>query len=155
MSNLPYAEEMNYWQSSRVSPETNIDKTVEMIEAEGGQILSRAFGSQMGREAYMLEFELQGERFRVAWPVLPTKTGKQASARIQASRLIYHDVKHKLIMMKLKGARTAFFEYLLLPDGSSVTEKTTPELVRSLPMLFSNSVPQLQEGEIVDGDVSE
>lgn len=153
MIDIPYAEEMNYWQSSRVSPETNIDRTVEMIEAEGGQIFSRAFGSQMGREAYLIEFVLQGERFRVAWPVLPTKTGKQSAARIQASRLIYHDVKHKLIMMKLKGARTAFFEYLLLPDGCSITEKASPELLRLLPGLLKNNMPQLQEqeGEVLDG----
>lgn len=155
--NFPYADDISYWKSSQVSPDSNIDKVVSMIEGEGGKIISRAFGSQSGKEAYLLEFVLGEDSFRIIWPVLPTKKDKDKNAaRIQATRLMYHDVKHKIIMMKIKGARTAFFEYLCLPDGQSVSDITTPELSMILPDVISTQHRLMKADDFdIDAEVSD
>jgi hypothetical protein len=48
----------------------------------------------------MLEFDLGGERYKVVWPVLPTKTGKDRAARVQAATALYHDVKARCVTLK-------------------------------------------------------
>ena len=103
----------------------------------------------------MLAFEIEGERYKVVWPVLVTQSGNEKAARIQAATMLYHDVKAKCISAAVLGVRSAFFSYLMLPDGRSAAELATPELDEMLPNLFS--IPQLNagndepvEGEIVD-----
>jgi len=139
MSKLPYAEDVNYWQTGKSSPDTWIDNAQKEIKAIGGKILGWAFGmeSGTGRAAYMMEFELTGERFEVVWPVLPTRSGKnEASARTQAATMLYHDIKARCVSAKVIGKRSAFFGYLLLPDGRTAAHVATPELAIALPEMF-------------------
>lgn len=139
MQKLPYAEDINYWQTGKSAPDTWIDAAVKEIRSIGGKIIGWAFGmdNTIGRSAYMLEFELGDERFKIIWPVLPTRSGKnEASARIQAATMLFHDVKARCITAKVLGKRVAFFSYIMLPDGRTAANVATPELTNQLPDLF-------------------
>jgi len=137
--NTIYAEDVNYWQTERTptSAEKWIDKTKAEIKAAGGRVLNEAFGSADGRAAYMLEFTFGGDRFRAVWPVLPSKTKNERSARIQAATMLYHDVKAKCVSAKVHGPRAAFFQYALLPDGRTLAQLATPELVNLYPKMLA------------------
>lgn len=134
-----YAEDINYWKTGRTSPDGWIDKAKAQIEKLDGRILAEAFGSEptTGRSAYMLGFEVQGNRFKAIWPVLPTKSRKnEKAARIQAATMLYHDIKAKCIAATVKGARVAFFEYLMLPDGRIASEASEKELSDGIPSIL-------------------
>ena len=68
--------------------------------------------------------------------MLSSKSGNERSARIQAATLLFHDVKAKSITAKVLGFRAAFFSYLALPDGRTMAEMATPELVGAFPKLL-------------------
>ena len=144
---LPYAEDINYWKTGRSSPDTWIDKAKRQIEKLGGTVLAEAFGGEptTGRSAYMLQFEIQRNTFRVVWPVLPSKSENDKASRIQAATMLCHDIKAKCISATVKGARTAFFEYLMLPDGRTATEASVDELTAGIPSLFVGSGTKLIE----------
>jgi hypothetical protein len=110
MTQLPYAEEVNYWKTSKSSPDAWMERTRRQIEKLGGTVLAEGSGSEpgLGRAAYMLAFEIEGEHYRVVWPVLPSKTGDEKAARRQAATLLYHDLKAKAISAAVLGARAAF-----------------------------------------------
>jgi hypothetical protein len=139
MLELPYAEDVNYWRTSKSSPDAWMDRTRRQIEKLGGQVLAEGFGSEpgLGRAAYMLAFELEGERYKVVWPVLPSKTGNERAARVQAVTLLYHDIKAKAISAAVLGARAAFFSFLMLPDGRTATGVATPELTKLAPAMLT------------------
>ena len=87
---LPFGEEINYWQTSQKLPDIWTDKTIKLIESLGGTVLAEAFGKESGtgRSAYMLAFEIGGNHFKIVWPVLPTRSpNKQGAARIQATKI--------------------------------------------------------------------
>ena len=153
MSELPYGEDVNYWQTGSSSPDTWMEKTKKLILDLGGQVLMEGFGSEptIGRSAFMLAFEIEGDNFKVIWPVLPSKTGKELAARRQAATMLYHDTKAKCLSAVIVGARAAFFSYLLLPDGRTAVEASIPELQTDIPSLFST--PQLDSGtDVVEGE---
>ena len=131
-----YAEDVNYWKTSRTSPEAWLEKAKREVVKAGGQVLAEGFGSDGERAAYMLAFSFGDERFKAVWPVLTSKSGNERSARVQAATLLYHDVKAKSVMAKVLGFRAAFFSYLMLPDGRTMVEMATPELVRAFPKLL-------------------
>jgi hypothetical protein len=131
---LPYAERINYWMTSRTSPDTWIEKAKNQIEKLGGRILAEGFGKDAeGNAAYLLGFEIHGTKFKAIWPVLPTETGNEKAARIQAATMLYHDIKAKCIEATVKGARVAFFEYLLLSDGRTAAHASEKELLEGIP----------------------
>jgi len=137
---LPYAEEVgHYWKTSQSSPDTWLSKTSELIRKHSGEVLTEAFGTSMGRGAFMLTFKVQGETFKIIWPVLKSKGNDEIAARRQAATLMYYDVKAKLMTASVLGFRTAFFQYVLLPDGRTAGEVSNPELTYSFP-------PMLKEG---------
>lgn len=117
-----YAEDINYWQTSQVEPDAWIEKSKKEITRIGGKILGEAFGADGdGKAAFMLRFIIGGDHFEIRWAVLPTRVqGKDKAAKIQAATLMYHDVKHKVVMAKVKGVRASFLEYLMLPNGQNV-----------------------------------
>jgi len=140
-----YAEDVNYWQTSRAPADTWIARAREEIERAGGTVVAEAFGSDAGgRAAYMLSFALAGERYRIVWPVLPSKTGNARAARIQAATMLYHDAKARAVAAKAIGTRAAFFTFLQLPDGRTMGQVATPELERMVPALLAG--PRLLEG---------
>jgi len=149
----PNAEDVNYWKTSRSSPDAWMDKTKRQIEHLGGQVLMEGFGSEpiTGRAAFMLAFRIGNDKFKVIWPVLPSKSGNERAARIQAATMLYHDIKAKCISSAVLGTRAAFFSFLLLPDGRTTAEVSTPELMQAIPELFV-AVPQLNTGDILEGE---
>ncbi len=139
MSNLPNAEEVNYWKTSRTSPDTWMDRAKKQIANLGGTVLAEGFGSEptTGRAAFMLAFEIAGDQFKIVWPVLPSRNSNQAAARIQAATMLYRDVKAKCISATVIGTRAAFFSFLMLPDGRTTTEVSLPELVEAWPRMLT------------------
>jgi len=138
-----YAEDLNYWQTSKSSPDTWIDRAKQQIEDIGGTVLAEGYGSQDRRSAYMLAFELGGERFKIVWPVLSSRTGKPRAARVQAATMLYRDVKARCVSSQVLGARTAFFAFLMLPSGQTLHQMNTKGLLDVLPQL---NRPQLTGG---------
>lgn len=130
---LPFAEDIkHYWQTSRESPDTWLLRARKQIERLGGNVLAEGFGSAEDREAYMLGFEIDGQKFKIVWPVLPSKKGNTLAARRQAATMLYHDVKAKSISASVLGTRKAFFSYLLLPDGRAVQDAAVDKHVIDL-----------------------
>lgn len=134
----PYADDVNYFKTSTVAPDTWIDKAKHEIVLAGGRTLSEAFGKdEQGRGAFMLEFAFASDRFRAIWPVLPTrKRQDERAARIQAATMLYHDIKAKCVSAKVHGARAAFFQYLALPDGRTAAQLAAPELNAAYPKML-------------------
>ena len=131
-----YAEDVNYWKTSRTSPDVWLAKAKREVVKAGGQVLAEGFGSDGERAAYMLAFDFGDERFKAVWPVLSSKSGNERAARIQAATLLYHDVKAKSVTAKILGFRAAFFSYLMLPNGRTAAEMATPDLVEAFPKLL-------------------
>lgn len=143
MNQLPYAEEVNYWQTSKSSSDSWMEKTKQLILGLGGKILMEGFGSEpvSGRSAFMLAFEIKGDHFKIIWPVLPSKRKDDKAARIQAATMMYHDTKAKCLSAVVLGTRAAFFSYLMLPDGRTAVYASIPELASGIPAMFKS--PQL------------
>lgn len=137
------AEDLNYWQTSKSSPDTWIDRTKQQIETIGGKVLAEGYGSSDGRAAYMLAFQLAEEQFKIVWPVLPSRTGNQRAARVQAATMLYRDVKARCVSAQVLGTRNAFFAFLMLPDGQTISQVNTERLL--------NALPQLNRHQLTDG----
>jgi len=123
-----YAEELNFWQTSKSSPDIWVERTTRQIEALGGKILADGFGSTLSGAAFMIGFALEGETFKIVWPVLPTKSGNARAAKVQAATMLYHYIKGVALYALVVGSRTAFFSHLLLPDGKTLSELTNEEI---------------------------
>jgi len=135
---LPYAEDVgHYWLTSQSSPDTWIDRTKKIIVDLGGKILADGYGSASGRAAFMIAFEIKGQKYKVVWPVLPTLSGKDTSAKRQAATMLYHDVKAKAMTASVLGVEVAFFSYMMLPDGRVSCELAKPELAEAFPKLLT------------------
>lgn len=128
MSEQPYAEEVNYWKTSRTAEGTWIDKAVKEINRVGGIVTQRLSGMNNGVEAHMIAFEIGDDLFRIVWPVLQSKTGNTKAARVQAATMLYHDVKSRCVAAKVLGSRKSFFAYLLLDNGQVVSGIDNTEL---------------------------
>jgi hypothetical protein len=147
MSEWLFAEDVgHYWQTSKSSPDIWIDRAKAEIEAVGGSVLREGFGRDTGgRAAFMLEFQLDGELFAILWQVLPSSTGNERAAKVQAATALYHDVKARCISSLWIGRRAAFFSYLELPDGRTTSQLATPELALSLPRFLLSSGKDIEQ----------
>ena len=135
MMELPYAEDINhYWQTSNSSPDQWLEKAKKLIVEIGGTIIAEGFGAMEGHSAYMLSFTIGRERFKVIWPVLPSRTGKTLAAKRQAATLLYHDIKAKAMTASVLGTRVAFFSYMMFEDGRTASELAAPELPEEFPL---------------------
>lgn len=143
---IPFAEDCNYWQSGKSAPDTWIDKAKREITGVGGKLLGDAYGNDAltGRSAYMIQFKLGDDHFKLVWPVLQSRSRNQKAAQIQAATMLYHDVKARCVSAKVLGVRAAFFTYLMLPDGRNASEASSEELVAALPAMLR---PQLTQKE--------
>ena len=133
------AESVNYWRTSRRDPDTLLDLAENHIVDAGGKITARGLGMFGGHEAVLLGFTIDGQDYRITWPVLPTRDDDRAArraARVQATTFVYHDVKAKCLAAQVLGWRTAMLPYLLTANGRTVAELSSPELERLLPRLL-------------------
>jgi len=137
-----YAEDVAYWKTSSSSPDTWIEKTKRQVEAIGGTIIAEAFGAAptTGQASFVLAFTIGQDRFKIAWPVMRSKTNNERAARIQAATMLYHDVKAKCISAQVLGGRAAFFSFLLLPDGRAAVDIAAPELAGLSPGFFNHGL---------------
>lgn len=132
--NLPTAKDLPYWRTGKSSPESWVQKACEEIERAGGRIdvcLPSAY--QAGRSAHVIGFSLNGDTFKLVWPVLEHEPGDKASAVRQAATMLFHDVKARCMAARVFGARWAFHAELCLPDGRTAGQLSTPELAEALP----------------------
>ncbi|HDY90250.1 MAG TPA: hypothetical protein ENH82_19290 [bacterium] len=133
---MPYAEKVNFWKTSKSSPDKWIEKAIKQIENLGGKVLAEHFGNDIssGRSAFLLGFTIGNDTFKFIWPVLKTKSGTdERAARVQAATTLYHVVKAKCLAAVIIGARAAFFESLLLPDKRTMLELSTPDIMKNVP----------------------
>ena len=134
---LPYAEDVgHYWQTGSSSPDVWIEKAKKQIEEVGGIINADAYGSMEGQAAFMIAFSIGDDKFKVVFPVLNSRTDKATAAKRQAATMLYHDIKAKCMVASVLGTKTAFFSYLMLPDGRTASEVATPELAQNFPLLL-------------------
>ena len=71
---LPYAEDIgHYWETSKSSPEVWMDRARRLIGELGGVVNAEAFGSVEDRAAYMITFTMGEDKYKVVWPVLPSR----------------------------------------------------------------------------------
>lgn len=138
MTELPHAEDVNYWKTGKSTPDRWLEKAEHQIKALGGHVFVSAFGQDpsVGTAAYLVDFEIGGDRFKAVWPVLPTRKEKDLpAAKRQAATLLYRDIKAKCLSAIIKGARRAFFEYLRLPDGQTAGDIANEDLFE-IPMIL-------------------
>ena len=132
---LPYAEDINhYWETSHSSPDQWLERAKKLIVELEGVIVAEGYGSMAEHAAYMLAFKIGEDSFKVTWPVLPSRTGKELAAKRQAATLLYHDIKAKAMTASVLGPRVAFFSYMMLSDGRTASELASPELSREFPL---------------------
>lgn len=133
-----FAEDLNFWQTGRSSPDEWIEKARDQIEGLGGRILAEAFGSDgEGRAAYILGFEIAGDKFKTVWPVVKSRSGNALAEKRQAATTLYHVVKAKCLEAVVRGPRVAFASDLLLPNGRTIAETSSPELMHALPLMLA------------------
>ena len=149
------AESMPYFNTGTSAPDTWIAKARRELEKAGGEVLSEGFGREGDKSSFILRFRLQGQSFRVVWPVLESKRSFRGShkqepflkaAKRQAATMLYHDVKAACVKSRVVGARVAFFAHMELPDGRVASQLSGAEVV-DFPKLLPAGVI---EGEIVD-----
>ena len=138
MKKADFAERCNYWKTSKSSPDSWVEKSVGLVEQFGGEVLSSGYGNEnvTGRSAYMIRFSVDGQSFRIIWPVLPSETGDTFAARRQAATMMYHDIKAKCVSSQVLGARVAFFSWVELPDGRPAFQLTGNELLEEAPRML-------------------
>ncbi len=147
MENLPFAEDINYWKTSQSSPDTWIERAIKLIKDFGGRVGMYGFGTDhhTGRHAYMLVFEINNDTFKLVWPVLSTESSKdEVAAKRQAATLLHHDIKARLLTATVLGHRTAFFNYMMLPDGRTVIETSIEELTAGIPLFVSPGIKLIE-----------
>lgn len=132
MTELPYAEDCPYWKTGRSDPSTIMGQITQMIEDNGGKILQELQGTVAGKAGFLLEFELDGDTYRVTWPVLESRYENPdrsfpLAAKRQAVTFMKHDIKAKVMSAKVLGARAAFSPYLITERGATVMEAVQAE----------------------------
>ena len=135
MSSGNYAENVNYWQTSRSSDQA-IETAKREIKKAGGEILQDGFMHSYGRSAWMLEFKIADAVYRCVWPVLKSKTGNEKAARIQAAVAMKHDIKAKCVSAKWLGVEQAFARERLLQSGQTVGDVVGENMLAAIPQLF-------------------
>ena len=133
---LPYGYRCYFWKTSQTGPDVWIEKAKKVIIKAGGTHIMETYGSdsQSGKAAFMLAFQIGQDRFKAVWPVLQIRNAKEeVAAKRQAATMLYHDIKNKCLKAEIFGARTAFFEYLMIPDGRNLSEVSDEELLDCMP----------------------
>ena len=135
---MAYAEDVNYWKTSKISPDTWLEKAKTEIKRIGGVIAGSVIISDeiAGKYAFMLAFSLGSDDFKITWPVLKSKTRNLKAARIQAATALYHEVKSSCVKVKFLGSRSAFFAYLMIQNGRTASEVGGNELTEILPQML-------------------
>lgn len=131
------AEQANYWKTGKSSTEKFIDAAKRQLKTLGGEFRGEGFGSDgNGKAAFMLAFSIKGDDFKIIWPVLPSRTGDEKAARMQAATMLYHYIKAVCLYAVVVGPKTAFFSHYLLEDGRVAAQVSGYELAEMTPRLL-------------------
>jgi len=124
------ADDLPYWKTSASDPGTWLDRAAVEIERAGGEVIGQACGKLPGGgTAFVLQFKLEGDLFRIVWPVLTPRHEKDLlGARRQAATALFYDAKARCLSARFMGARAAFCAFMLLPDGRSVGDLALNQL---------------------------
>ncbi len=134
MIDLPAGKDLPYWKTGKSSPESWVQKACQEIERAGGTVnLCLPSAMQRGRTAHVIGFSVDGDVFKLVWPVLEHDAEDIVVAKRQAATMMYHDVKTRCVAARVFGARWAFTAELCLPDGRTAGQLSTPELTDALP----------------------
>ena len=135
--NLPQAEDINYWKTSKCSPDSWLEKTEAIIERLGGEVLVRARGNSQGRKAFLLEFAFGPDKYRALWPILPTETvANEYAAERQAATLLFHDVKSRALKFHIFGSRLAFFDFYMIDKSRTIGQLSNPDIIDYMPKML-------------------
>jgi hypothetical protein len=136
-----YAEQLPYWKTSaKTSAEAWREKTENEIRKAGGVITASGDVQQMDKAALFIAFTVEGEPYKIVWPVLQSRSGDFKAAKIQAASMMYYDVKSRCVAVRVLGARMAFGGFRVLPDGNIDGHVSTPELAAALPLMLVGGV---------------
>jgi len=125
-----------YWDTGQSAPDEWLRKAKEQIEKVGGEVTESGIIMQYNRTVVMIGFALEGDNFRVVWPVLAHDPKENQTAVRQAATMLFHDVKARCVAVMVKGARLAFHAELILPDGRSAGSLSDGDLVKCLPEML-------------------
>lgn len=143
MAKIIYADEVNYWKSGKSSPDTWMEKSKKELNGLGATIHIELSGTVNGKTVFTLGFRLDGDEFRISYPVLKVRDSKdEYSAKRQAATALYHEVKALCVSAKFRGVRGAFHSFLVLPDGRTAGDLTAPEISEAIPMAFRLPAPK-------------
>lgn len=134
-----YAEDLPYWKTGKTDADTWIDKAEKLIEDYGGTVTHRATAREHGREVILMRFTFGADSFQSMWPVLESRTENRVAARRQAATMMHHDIKARAVRFRIFGARIAFFDFLVLPDGRPVAQVALPEIADALPKMLTGA----------------
>lgn len=140
---LPYASDGDYWKTGSKRTATHwIELAKNQLIDHGATNVVTAQGEQDGQVAFMIEFTLMGERYRLVWPVLPLAISMQTesnrkAAEVQAATSLYHEVKSCCVKSTRYGSHSGFFQFQLLPNGVTVQQMTATDLMHAVPRIMS------------------
>lgn len=142
-----YAEDVNYFNTSTTHFETWIERAKKEITAIGGEVLQSGYAEKGIAGTFMLECIIGGDKYAIRWETLPARKPKTsvASLKRQAATLLYHDVKYKCVMAKIRGVRATFLEYLSLPGGQTMGEAVAN--IDQLKAMLANTPIMLGPGD--------
>lgn len=142
MTDLPFAEEMPYWKSSKSSVSTWQDRTEMEVARHGGAVVAigKSRDPSTGHTVFIVDFINAAQRFRAAWPVLESKWKNPSeadlkAAEVQAITSLYHDIKARSLRVRLFGFRSAYIDFLLLPNGMTLSQASGDEMEHYLKAL--------------------
>ena len=131
-----YAEDLPYFMTGKSSAESWREKAEVEIKRAGCVVTSSGDIHQNGQSAVFIGFSVDGEAFRVAFPVLESKRDNVKAAKIQSATMMFYDIKARCVALRVLGARVAFGGYRILPDGRTDGQVSTPELAAALPKML-------------------
>ena len=146
MSSLQ-ATDLPYWKTGRSPPDEWLRKAKAQVEQAGGTITESGAIMQYGHEVVLLGFKMDGDTFRVMWPVLEHEPKDNQAAVRQAATMLFHDIKARCVSARVKGARWAFHGELMLPDGRQAGALDDGELMKCLPVMCRQPLPITHETE--------
>jgi len=143
-----YAEDVNYLNTGKSNPDVWIERAKKEIRNISGKILQSGYAEQNGQAAFLLKFQIGDDTFDIKWQTLPGHYARttELMRKRQAATLLFHDVKHRCVMAKIRGIRSTFLEYLTLPNGQTMGE--TVANVDQFKAILQNTPILLGTGEL-------
>lgn len=155
-----YAEQANYFGTSQRAADTWLKIAEKELVTVGGRVLRKAAVEEESHAAFMIEFLLDGDTFRMVYPVMECRKKTPQNfdkAKVQAATFLYHSVKARALDIKILGARVAFGSWLLVDGKRSVADVVRNGSGAALPKMLQtpqNPTSDVVEGVFIEGKVT-